>query len=118
MYKDECIVHELNSRTGSVIIFLKTKHRTDRLHQYLNDYGFAVDIIHGGRTQGQRNRAISDFKKGKSRVLCATDVAARGIDVPHVEHVINFDLPMQDEDYVHSALEFLDVDLEKSPIES
>ena len=99
--KDDCIVQELNSRSGSVIIFLKTKHRTDRLHQYLSSFGFDVDIIHGGRTQGQRNRAISDFKKGKSRVLCATDVAARGIDVPHVEHVINFDLPMQDEDYVH-----------------
>ncbi len=99
--KDECIVHELNSRQGSVIVFLKTKHRTDRLTKYLGDYGFAVDVIHGGRTQGQRNRAISNFKKGKSRILCATDVAARGLDVPHVEHVINFDLPMQDEDYVH-----------------
>ncbi len=99
--KDECVVEELNTRSGSIIVFLKTKHRTDRLKQYLSDYGFAVDLIHGGRTQGQRNRAINSFKKGKTRILCATDVAARGIDVPHVEHVINFDLPMQDEDYVH-----------------
>lgn len=99
--KDECILHELNSRTGSVIVFLKTKHRTDLLTKYLSDYGLDVDLIHGGRTQGQRNKAINGFKKGKTRILCATDVAARGIDVPHVEHVINFDLPMQDEDYVH-----------------
>ncbi len=100
-HKDECILNELNERKGSIIIFLKTKHRTDILTTYLSEYGFSVDKIHGGRTQGQRNKAIRDFKKGKSRILCATDVAARGIDVPHVEHVINYDLPMQDEDYVH-----------------
>ncbi|MCB0378416.1 MAG: DEAD/DEAH box helicase [Bdellovibrionales bacterium] len=99
--KDECILHELNQRQGSVIVFVKTKYRTDRLKKYLAEYGFEVDLIHGGRTQGQRNRAINGFKSGKTRVLCATDVAARGIDVPQVEHVINFDLPMQDEDYVH-----------------
>lgn len=99
--KDEYILNELNSRNGSTIVFLKTKHRTDRLKKYLAEYGISVEHIHGGRTQGQRNRAIKDFKSGKVRVLCATDVAARGIDVPQVEHVINFDLPMQDEDYVH-----------------
>ncbi|MCB0390118.1 MAG: DEAD/DEAH box helicase [Bdellovibrionales bacterium] len=100
-HKDECLLQELNTRTGSVIVFLKTKHRTDQIKKYLTGYGMAVDLIHGGRSQGQRNRAISSFKKGNVRILCATDVAARGIDVPHVEHVINFDLPMQDEDYVH-----------------
>lgn len=99
--KDECIVNELNERSGSIIIFLKTKSRTDILTRYLAEYGFAVDVIHGGKTQGQRNKAIANFKKGKTRILCATDVASRGIDVPHVEHVINYDLPMQDEDYVH-----------------
>ena len=99
--KDECILNELNTREGSVIVFLKTKYRTDRLMNYLKKYGFDVTQIHGDRTQGQRNKAIRDFKTGKVRILCATDVAARGIDVPHVEHVINFDLPMTDEDYVH-----------------
>jgi ATP-dependent RNA helicase DeaD len=99
--KDEALVNELNTRVGSVIVFLKTKYRTDRMYQYLLDYGFSVEQIHGGRTQGQRNKAIRSFKEGKVRVLCATDVAARGIDVPHVEHVINVDLPMMDEDYVH-----------------
>ncbi|MCB0394858.1 MAG: DEAD/DEAH box helicase [Bdellovibrionales bacterium] len=99
--KDDCVLNELNERKGSVIVFLKTKHRTDRLKEFLDGYGFSVDLIHGGKSQGQRNRAIKAFKNGQTRILCATDVAARGIDVPHVEHVINFDLPMQDEDYVH-----------------
>ena len=99
--KDERVLDELNMRKGLVIIFLRTKHRTDRLTKYLDSYGFKVGLIHGGRTQGQRNRALRDFRNGKIRILCATDVAARGIDVPEVEHVINFDLPMQDEDYVH-----------------
>ncbi|MGE4130771.1 MAG: DEAD/DEAH box helicase [Bdellovibrionales bacterium] len=99
--KDECILDELNRRQGSVIVFLKTKHRTDRLTKYLVDYGISAGLIHGGCSQGQRNRALKAFKDGETRVLCATDVAARGIDVPNVEHVINFDLPMQDEDYIH-----------------
>ncbi len=99
--KDESVLNEINTREGSVIVFLKTKHRTDRLKQYLKSYGVSVDLIHGGCTQGQRNKAIKNFKLGKTRVLCATDIAARGLDVPQVEHVINFDLPMQDEDFVH-----------------
>lgn len=99
--KDERIIDELNQRSGSVIVFLKTQRRTDILAKTLTQYGFAVDLIHGGRTQGQRNRAIESFKSGKSRILCATDVAARGLDIPQVAHVINFDLPMMKEDYVH-----------------
>lgn len=99
--KDNRIIDELNQRQGSIIVFTRTKQRTDQLARHLQDYGFSVDLIHGGRSQGQRNRAIDNFKKGKSRILCATDVAARGIDIPKVEHVINFDLPMMDEDYVH-----------------
>ena len=99
--KDKLIIDELNKRAGSIIVFTRTKQRTDMLAHYLEEYGFEVDLIHGGRSQGQRNRAIDNFKKGKVRILCATDVAARGIDIPKVEHVINFDLPMMDEDYVH-----------------
>lgn len=99
--KDERIVDELNQRDGSIIIFLRTKHRTDVLARSLSSYGFAVDLIHGGRTQGQRNKALQNFKCGKSRILCATDVASRGIDIPQVEHVINFDLPLVSDDYVH-----------------
>lgn len=99
--KDQCVLHEVTSRKGPVIVFLKTKYRVDLLTEFLQDYGVAVDKSHGGRTQGQRNRAMSRFKKGTIQVLCATDVAARGLDVPDVECVINYDLPMQDEDYVH-----------------
>jgi ATP-dependent RNA helicase RhlE len=99
--KDDILVDELNKREGSVIIFFRTKRRVDEVYDNLRSYGFKAGIIHGDRSQGQRNRAISDFKSGKTRILCATDVAARGIDVPSVGHVVNYDLPRMDEDYVH-----------------
>ena len=99
--KEDAILDELNTRPGSVIVFLKTQRKTDQMAKTLRSYGHDVDQIHGGRTQGQRNNAIKGFKSGKTRILCATDVAARGIDVPSVSHVINYDLPMQMEDYVH-----------------
>lgn len=99
--KDDILVDELNKREGSVIIFFRTKRRVDEVYDNLRSYGFKAGIIHGDRSQGQRNRAISDFKGGKTRILCATDVAARGIDVPSVGHVVNYDLPRMDEDYVH-----------------
>lgn len=99
--KSDRIVDELNRRTGSIIVFAKTKRRTDILSKSLREFGFSVDLLHGGRTQGQRNKALQNFRQGRSRILCATDIAARGIDVPQVEHVINYDLPMMTEDYVH-----------------
>ncbi len=99
--KYDAIIDELNARSGSVIIFVKTKKRTDFLFKSLKSYGFKVSAVHGDKTQGQRNKAIKQFREGDIRILCATDVAARGLDVPTVEHVINFDLPMQTEDYVH-----------------
>lgn len=100
--KDEKLLDELNQRKGStVIVFLRTKHRTDRLVQYLKGYGIKAGSLHGGRTQGQRNKALKDFREGKTQVLCSTDVAARGIDVPEVEFVVNFDLPTMNEDYIH-----------------
>lgn len=99
--KDNRLVDELNRRKGSVIIFTRTKSKTDQLAKYLGDYGFAVSLIHGGRSQGQRNKALLNFKQGKYRILCATDVAARGIDIPAIEHVINYDLPLVKDDYVH-----------------
>ena len=99
--KNDRVLAELKQRQGSVIIFSRTKQRTDRLAQNLSRSGFKVGLIHGGRSQGQRNQAIQNFRKGTSRILCATDIAARGLDIPQVEHVINFDLPMQEEDYIH-----------------
>lgn len=99
--KDDLVMDQLNQRKGSVIIFTRTQMRTDRLAATLTEYGFSVARIHGGRTQGQRNSAIQGFREGAFRVLVATDIAARGLDVPHIQHVINYDLPMMEEDYVH-----------------
>lgn len=99
--KNELLLDQLVARDGSVIIFTKTQNRTDWLTTYLKEYGHQVAAIHGGLTQGKRNNALTGFRSGKYRILCATDVAARGIDIPHVQHVINYDLPLVDEDYVH-----------------
>jgi superfamily II DNA/RNA helicase len=99
--KNDTLLDALNEREGSVLIFARTQSRTDRLSRYLESYGVSVTRIHGGRTQGQRNRALSGFRSGEYRVLVATDIAARGIDIDHVAHVINYDLPQVAEDYVH-----------------
>lgn len=99
--KNDTLLNELNARQGSILIFTRTKHRTDKVAQYLGDYGFSVTRIHGGRSQGQRNAAITGFRSGKYRILVATDIAARGLDIPQIAHVINYDLPMAAEDYIH-----------------
>lgn len=99
--KNSVLLEELNKRKGSVIIFARTKHRTDSVTKYLAEYGFGVTKLHGGRSQGQRNAALLGFREGKFRILVATDIAARGLDVPHIAHVINYDLPMMDDDYIH-----------------
>jgi ATP-dependent RNA helicase RhlE len=99
--KDDKTLDLVNAATGSVLIFTRTKHRTDRLAQYLDEYGVKVARLHGNRSQGQRNQAIQGFKTGEFRVLVATDIAARGIDVATVSDVINYDLPENFEDYVH-----------------
>ncbi|NJM09668.1 MAG: DEAD/DEAH box helicase, partial [Bdellovibrionaceae bacterium] len=99
--KNEVLLDELNTREGSVLIFTRTKHRTDRLSKYLGSYGYRVTRIHGNRTQGQRKQAIEGFRSGQFRILVATDIASRGLDIPHIEHVVNFDLPQAPEDYIH-----------------
>lgn len=83
------------------LVFARTKHGADRVMRKLQDAGFAAEAIHGNKSQGQRERALDAFKKGKARVLVATEIAARGIDVDEVSHVINFDLPNVPEQYVH-----------------
>jgi ATP-dependent RNA helicase RhlE len=85
----------------SVICFTRTKHRANRLAATLAAAGLSCVPIHGNRTQGQRQAALGGFKEGKFRVLVATDIAARGIDVQDVSHVINFDCPHLPEDYIH-----------------
>ncbi|MEM7354510.1 MAG: DEAD/DEAH box helicase [Acidobacteriota bacterium] len=85
----------------NVLVFTRTKHRANRLAQYLSKRGVPCDRIHGNRTQAQRTRALSNFKHGKIQVLVATDIAARGIDVEALSHVVNFDVPHLPEDYIH-----------------
>jgi ATP-dependent RNA helicase RhlE len=83
------------------IVFTRTKHGANKLGQFLEKFGVGVDVIHGNKSQGARQRALNDFKSGRVRALVATDIAARGIDVDGVSHVINFDLPNEPESYVH-----------------
>ncbi len=85
----------------SVLIFSRTKHRADKIVRDLQRAKIQAAVIHGNRSQSQRVAALEAFRHGKSRVLVATDIAARGIDVEGISHVINYDMPMQVEDYVH-----------------
>ncbi|MDQ3606834.1 MAG: DEAD/DEAH box helicase [Gemmatimonadota bacterium] len=86
---------------GSVIVFTRTKHRANRLSEFLEKRGIANARMHGNRSQAQRTEALGGFKSGKIRVLVATDIVARGIDVEALEHVVNFDVPHVPEDYIH-----------------
>ena len=88
-------------RDDRALVFSRTKHGAERIMKNLEKAGFAVASIHGNKSQGQRDRAITAFKDGSIRVLVATDVAARGIDIPGVGHVYNYDLPNVPENYVH-----------------
>ncbi|MBX4199101.1 DEAD/DEAH box helicase [Candidatus Parcubacteria bacterium] len=84
-----------------VLVFTRTKHGADRLTKFLRESGVSVEAIHGNKLQNARQKALADFKAGKTKALIATDVAARGLDINDVSHVINFDLPATYEDYVH-----------------
>jgi len=86
---------------NEALVFTRTKHRADRVWKYLTKAGIAAARIHGNRSQGQRTDALSGFKTGAYRVLVATDIAARGIDVEALGHVVNFDVPAAPEDYIH-----------------
>lgn len=86
---------------GLSLVFARTKHGADKLARQIENAGFKTAAIHGNRSQGQRDRALADFREGKIRVLVATDVAARGIDIIGVTHVYNYDLPNVPENYVH-----------------
>lgn len=99
--KNETLLDELVRREGSVLVFARTQVRVDRVSKYLASYGLEAARIHGGRTQAQRNGALAAFKTGRTRFLIATDIAARGIDVTGIGHVVNYDLPQVAEDYIH-----------------
>ena len=93
--------HLLRSELGSFLVFVRTKHGAERVARKLSHAGWKATSIHGDRSQSQRNAALRSFAQGGHRVLVATDVAARGIDVDHVAHVVNYDLPKIAEDFVH-----------------
>lgn len=99
--KQSQLLKALGERTGSVIVFVRTKRKADTLAQALKDNGHHAEAMHGDLPQRRRERVIQSFRANKSRILVATDVAARGLDIPHVMHVINYDLPECPEDYVH-----------------
>jgi ATP-dependent RNA helicase RhlE len=100
--KVDLLVHLLRDQAlDSVLVFSRTKHGADKIARKLKNAGVECGTIHSNRSQGQRTTALRDFKSGKVRVLVATDIAARGIDVEGISHVINFDFPMHPEDYVH-----------------
>ncbi|MBX4195432.1 DEAD/DEAH box helicase [Candidatus Parcubacteria bacterium] len=84
-----------------VLVFTRTKHGADKLTKFLRDSGISAEAIHGNKQQSARQKALNDFKANKTQALIATDVAARGLDIADVSHVINFDLPATYEDYVH-----------------
>ena len=92
---------ELKAREGTVIVFCRMKITTDRLAQKLQQRGFEARAIHGDLSQAQREVVLQDFRDHKFRILVGTDVAARGLDISHIAHVVNYELPTQPEDYIH-----------------
>jgi len=91
----------LNEEEGTYLVFSRTKHGAERIGRKLEKLGHKAATIHGDRTQSQRTAALKKFSEGKARVLVATDVAARGIDISHIAHVVNYDLPNASDDFVH-----------------
>ena len=100
--KGNLLIHLLKNKTiQSALVFSRTKHGADKICRILSKAGIAAGVIHGDKSQGARQKALADFKAGKTSVLIATDIAARGIDIDQLSHVINFDLPNEPETYVH-----------------
>jgi ATP-dependent RNA helicase RhlE len=101
-YKRELLSYLIGSNNWQqVLVFVRTKHGADRLEKQLIDDGIRTAALHGDKTQGARNKALEYFKTGKVSVLVATDIAARGLDIDELPHVVNFDLPQVPEDYIH-----------------
>jgi ATP-dependent RNA helicase DeaD len=99
--KMSLLLEELAKRAGKILIFVRTKSRTDRLAKTLINSGHNAVYMHGGRSNGQRSDALKKYRSGSHRIMVATDVAGRGIDVADIEQVINFDVPATREDYIH-----------------
>ncbi len=100
--KMDLLYHVLSTEsTDNVLIFSRTKHRADRIVRKLGRNGFSATVMHSNRSQNQRQASLDGFRRGKYQIMVATDIAARGIDVDRISHVINFDTPRQAEDYIH-----------------
>ncbi len=100
--KQELLSHLIKTHSWKqVLVFMRTKHGANRLATQLNNDGITAMAIHGNKSQGARTKALEDFKSGTIRILVATDIAARGLDIDQLPHVVNFDLPNVPEDYVH-----------------
>lgn len=99
--KYENLINQLEQRVGSVIVFVKTKFGAKNLADKLSRANHNASAIHGNLRQSKRDQVINDFRKGRHRIMVATDIAARGLDIPHIQHVINYDLPQVPEDYIH-----------------
>ncbi len=99
--KSELLLDELNKTKGSVLVFTGYQEGCEEVGKFLESYGFESDYIHGAMSQGQRNKILRKFREGEIRILVTTDLLARGIDIPSVSYVINFDLPFQAEDFLH-----------------
>ena len=93
--------NQIQNRDGSILVFVKTKHGTEKLSKRLKQEGIKATALHGGLRQNKRSRIMDNFRDEKFRIMIATDIASRGIDVPHIEHVINYDLPQAPEDFIH-----------------
>ena len=99
--KTSLLLSILKETEGSVLVFTRTKHRADRIGETLEKVGCRVAVLHAGRRLPQRRAALEGFRRGRFEILVATDIAARGLDVDNIQHVINFDLPHVPEDYIH-----------------
>lgn len=124
--KSQFLIHVLSqAEVNRVLVFTRTKHGADRVVKHLAKSGIAAEALHGNKTQASRNRTMQNFRTSRTKVVVATDVAARGIDVDNISHVVNYDLPMEPETYVHRigrtgragakgvAISFCDMDEQK-----
>lgn len=99
--KYSTLISQLKERQGSMVIFVNTKRLSEKIADKLSKEGYKTDALHGDLRQRKRDKVVLAFRKEKFQILVATDVASRGLDIPHIEHVINYDLPQCPEDYIH-----------------
>ena len=99
--KYNVLLDQLHIRKGSILLFVKTKRNADKMVDRLRDDGHSCDCMHGNLRQSKRQRTLINFRSGKTRILVSTELAARGLDVPSIQHVINYHLPQVPEDFIH-----------------